>query len=122
MKHYGEDREQMHELPAVADTAVPGELGRGGLEALRTVPSKLAGSGGTGSATITKEQLQQIKEALIQLWESVKAAILEAAERIRAWLLRLLLKRYVSRRVYHLAFHARKARVRKKNLKRLFRA
>lgn len=70
---------------------------------------------------ITLEQLLAAKDAIVETWETVKAAVQAAAAYIREGLLRALFWQYRHRRVYHLAFYARKRRVRKKNLRRLFR-
>ena len=70
---------------------------------------------------ITPEQLLAMRDAIVEVWETVRAAVQAAAACIREGLLRVLLLRYRLRRVYHLAFYARKRRVRKKNLRRLLR-
>lgn len=70
---------------------------------------------------ITLEQLLALKDAIVETWETVKAAVQAAAAHIREGLLWALFWQYRHWRVYHLAFYARKHRVRKKNLWRLFR-
>lgn len=63
---------------------------------------------------------EAVKEAMQRIVEAVAAIVRKIAERFLARLEKLL--RCVNPRVCHLAFHAKKRRVRKKNMRRLLAA
>lgn len=82
------------------------------------------------TVTITPEVAQAIVDAAVRVWEAVveiarrlaralAAIVREAAAKFRAWLEGVL--HGVNPRLCHLAFHAKRHRVRKKNMRRLLR-
>lgn len=63
--------------------------------------------------------VQRVKQIAAAVVETIQAALAALAANFREWLHTLL--RITDPKLYHLAFHARTRRARKKNLRRLLR-
>lgn len=81
------------------------------------------------SCGIDQETLDRFLEGIQEIWQCIGVALNEALEQLGSfwdslkaswdWYRRVLSCPSVPKRLLHLAFHSRKARVRKKNLKRI---